>query len=162
MDKDLPKTDLTEPIAWNSVESIPVSRNKTWYIFMVLAAVSLIAISILLIKSWSFAVLIVVMTLAIFMITSRPPHTINYAISPKGIYVADKIYDFSEFKAFGVVEDPVYPSIVLLPVKRFNPGLTLYFSPEYGEAIVSMLGSRLPLQEVEPDALDKFINIIKL
>ena len=53
-------------------------------------------------------------------------------------------------------------SAILLPVKRFSPGLTLYFSEKEGEKIVDMLGARLPMQEIKPDALEKLIRMIKL
>ena len=102
------------------------------------------------------------MATAIVLLSVRPPRTINYAISPKGVYVADKLYDFSEFRAFGVVVDEQLSSALLLPVKRFSPGLTLYFTADDGEKVVDMLGARLPMQEIQPDTLDKFIRMLKL
>ena len=80
----------------------------------------------------------------------------------KGIDIADKLYDFSEFRAFGVIDEPGSPSIIVLPVKRFSTGVTLYFNIEDGERIVDMLGARLPLQEVKLDLLEKVIRLIKL
>ena len=78
------------------------------------------------------------------------------------MYVADKLYDFSEFRAFGLTEDRGQHSAVLLPVKRFSPGLTIYFSEAEGELIVDMLGARLPMQEIHLDSLEKLIRWIKL
>lgn len=120
------------------------------------------ALAILVFRSWTFAILLPIMTVALLTLTSKPPQTINYAISPKGIYVADKLYDFSEFRAFGLLTEAGQHSAVLLPVKRFSPELTIYFSEEEGEKIVDMLGARLPIQEIKPDALEKLIKLIKL
>ena len=39
---------------------------------------------------------------------------------------------------------------------------TIYFSEAEGEKIVDMLGARLPMQEIKPDALEKLIRLIKL
>ena len=83
-------------------------------------------------------------------------------LKEKGIDIADKLYDFSEFRAFGVIDEPGSPSIIVLPVKRFSTGVTLYFNIEDGERIVDMLGARLPLQEVKLDLLEKVIRLIKL
>jgi len=68
----------------------------------------------------------------------------------------------SSGEAVIVIEYQGQFSVLLLPVKRFSPGLTIYFSEAEGEVIVDMLGTRLPMQEIKPDALEKLIRIIKL
>ena len=154
--------DLKEPIAWNAPERFKVQRSLGWYVIFAAILIGLMTLAILVFKSWTFVVLLPVMTIALFTLTSRPPQTINYAISHKGVYVADKLYDFSEFRAFGLVHEAGQYSAVLLPVKRFSPGLTIYFSENEGEKIVDMLGARLPMQEIKPDSLEKLIKLIKL
>lgn len=150
------------PFSWHAPESMAVERGKMWYIWFVLAALALMALAILVLKSITFAILIPVIVAAVFVLSSKPPKVINYAISPKGVYVADKLYDFSEFRSFGVRQDEAYNSAILLPVKRFAPELTIYFTDQEGETIVNMLGSRLPMQEVRVDTLEKIIRLIKL
>lgn len=155
-------TDLTEPIAWDAPEGTKIQRGGGWYVGFALILLSLMALAILVFKSWSFALLLPIMAVALFVLTDKNPRIINYAISPKGIYVADRLYDFSEFRAFGLMEYDGLHSAVLLPVRRFSPGLTIYFSEIEGEKIVDMLGARLPMQEIKPDALEKLIRLIKL
>ncbi len=155
-------TDLTEPIAWDAPEGTKIQRGSGWYIGFVVALLVLMALAILVFKSWSFALLLPIMAVALFVLTDKNPQIINYAISPKGVYVADRLYDFSEFRAFGLMEYNGQHSAILLPVKRFSPGLTIYFSELEGEKIVDMLGARLPMQEIKPDALEKLIRLIKL
>ncbi|MDO4773874.1 MAG: hypothetical protein Q4A37_01995 [Candidatus Saccharibacteria bacterium] len=155
-------TQLNEPFSWQAPEGMSAHRTVLWYIVFGVLTLGLMLLSIFLIKSWTFAILVPIMAVAVLLAVSRPPRMINYAVSPKGVYVADKLYDFSEFRAFGVMLDPQQPSIILLPVRRFSPGLTLYFSEAEGERIVDMLGARLPMQEVTPDAIEKFIRAIKL
>lgn len=156
------RIDLTEPIAWNAPEGVQVQRGKLWYVFFVIVLIGLMALAILVFKNWTFAVLLPIMAVALFVLSNKTPQIINYAISPKGIYIADVLHDFSEFRAFGLIHENNQHSILLLPVKRFSPGLTIYFSETEGERIVDMLGARLPMQEIKPDALEKFIRLIKL
>lgn len=153
---------LKEPIAWTSPEGIKVHRELWWYIAFGVVLIGLMALAILVFKSPTFAILLPIMTVALFLLSEKTPQNINYAISPKGIYVGDKLYDFSEFRAFGITRENNQHSAILLPVKRFSPGLTLYFSEKEGERIVDMLGARLPMQEIKPDALEKLIRMIKL
>ena len=153
---------LKEPIAWTAPEGVKVHRELWWYIAFGVVLIGLMALAILVFKSPTFAILLPIMTVALFLLSEKTPQNINYAISPKGVYVADKLYDFSEFRAFGVTQENNQHSAILLPVKRFSPGLTLYFSEKEGEKIVDMLGARLPMQEIKPDALEKLIRMIKL
>lgn len=155
-------TDLREPFAWDAPEGVQSQNSIVWYIVFGLIALGLMALSIFILKSVTFAILIPVMAVALILQKSRPVRIINYAISPKGIYVADKLYDFSEFRAFGLLNDRGQHSAIILPVKRFSPGLTIYFSDREGETVVDMLGARLPMQEVKPDALEKLLRWIKL
>lgn len=154
--------NLTEPIAWNAPEGTRVQRGVIWYVIFAIVLVGLMALAILVFKNWTFAILLPIMAVALFVLSNKNPQTINYAISPKGIYIADTLHNFSEFHAFGLLHENDQHSILLLPVKRFSPGLTIYFSEAEGEKIVDMLGARLPMQEIKPDALEKFIRLIKL
>ena len=154
--------DLTEPIAWNAPEGVRVQRGAVWYVLFAIVLAGLMALAILVFQNWTFAILLPIMAVALFVLSNKNPQTINYAISPKGIYIADTLHDFSEFRAFGLLHENDQHSILLLPVKRFSPGLTIYFSETEGEKIVDMLGARLPMQEIKPDALEKFIRLIKL
>ena len=163
---DINKTEndlsLKEPIAWTAPEGVKVHRELWWYIAFGVILIGLMALAILVFKSPTFAILLPIMTVALFLLSEKTPQNINYAISPKGVYVGDKLYDFSEFRAFGITRENNQHSAILLPVKRFSPGLTLYFSEKEGEKIVDMLGARLPMQEIKPDALEKLIRMIKL
>lgn len=153
---------LAQPFSWHAPEGLRPQRGTMWYIVFGIVTIGLMAASILLMKSWTFAILIPVMATTLLLLSTRAPQTINYSISPKGIYVADMLHDFSEFRAFGIMEEQGYFSAVLLPVKRFSPGLTLYFTETEGEMVVDMLGARLPMQAVAPDALEKIIRLIRL
>ncbi len=154
--------DLKQPISWQAPEAAAIERGTVWYVLFGVVTVALIAISIFLIKSWTFAILVVVMAVAVVLLSTKPPRVINYSISPKGVYIADKLHSFSEFRAFSVNLELSQPSIILLPVKRFAPSTIIYFSEDKGEIIVDMLGARLPMQEHKPDVLEKLIHLIKL
>lgn len=157
-----PKPDLTTPVSWHAPEGIQVHRPSGWYVAMVVVVMALMALAIFIFKSWTFALLVPIMAAALVVLRTKPIVNINYSISPKGVYVADKLHDFSEFRAFGLAKEGEQNSAVLLPVKRFSPSLTIYFPEEQGEVIVDMLGSRLPMQEIAPDAIEKLIRIIRL
>ena len=164
MNEDLnqPKTELNQPISWQAAEEAQPSRGTVWYIVFVLVLIGLLALAIFVFKSITFAILLPVMAVAVIVLSNRKPVTLNYSISPKGVYVGDKLHDFSEFRSFGIIQGQSASQVILLPVKRFSNSVTLNFDNAMGEQIVDMLGARLPIQEIKPDSLEKLIDIIRL
>jgi hypothetical protein len=92
----------------------------------------------------------------------RPPRVLHYSLSNKGLSEGDKLYDYDEFKAFGILREGSNFAIVLTPRKRFSPRVTVYFPEMKGEAIVDAFGARLPMEEVKLDMLDKMIKFLRI
>jgi hypothetical protein len=151
------------PITWTAQEYIHLDRSPLWVIIFVVVVLGLIAVSIFVLQSWSFALLIVVMAFALLVYIRRPPRTLTYALSPQqGLYVGEKLYLFEEFKAFGLIQDAENNSIMLIPRKRFAPGVSVYFPTEAGERIVDILGQRLPMENLKLDIVDVIVRKLRL
>lgn len=149
-----------EPVQWQAPEYLHHEKNPLWYVAFGVVVLALTAIAIFLIQSWTFAILIPVMAAALIAYAHRPPHIMDYVLSAKGLYVNDTLHPFAEFKSFGVIHDETEYSIVLIPVRRFRPSLTVYFPEDKGEAVVDLLGVRLPMQPLQPDAFDKIVRFL--
>jgi hypothetical protein len=151
-----------EPIRWQASEYIHHEKNALWFVGFGIVVLGMMALAILLMQAWTFAVLIAVMAVAVVVYSRRPPRELTYTLSPKGLYVGDRLYDLSEFKSFGVIHDGDEYSIMLIPVKRFLPGVTVYFPEALGEQIVDFLGARLAMQELHLDIIDKVVRKLRL
>lgn len=150
------------PVNWEAKEYIHQEKNGLWFVIFGVVIVGLMAAAVLLMKSWSFAILLVVIAAVIVVFAKRPPRVMSYSISEKGLHIGDTLHAFSDFKSFGVIRDGEEYSVMLIPTKRFLPGVTVYFPEESGEEIVDMLGSRLPMQELHLDWLDRFVRKLRL
>jgi hypothetical protein len=157
-----PQAPEAEPIRWQAHEYIHHEKNASWFIIFSVVVLVLIAVAIFLIQSVTFAILIPVMAAALVVYSHRPPRIIDYTLSHQGLHANDTLYSFSEFKAFGVIHDGPEYSVMLVPTKRFRPGVTVYFPEEAGEAIVDLLGARLPMQELHLDAIDRLIRKLRI
>jgi len=103
------------------------------------------------------------MAVAIVIYIRRPPRTLTYALSPaQGLYVGETLYNFNDFKAFGLIKDGEHHSIMLIPRKRFSPGVSVYFPEEAGERIVDILGQRLPMETLKLDIVDLVVRKLRL
>lgn len=151
-----------EPLRWQATEYIHHEKDGVWFIAFGAIVVVLMAISVLVLQSITFSVLIPVMAVALIVYTRRPPRLIDYTLSLKGLFINDQLYPFTDFKGFGVIRDGREFSIMLIPVKRFRLGVSVYFPEEAGEAIVDILGTRLPMQEMHLDLFDRIIHKLRI
>jgi len=156
-------TPSNPPITWSAQEYVHIDKGIGWYILFAIIVLALVAIDIFFLKSWTFSALVVVMAVAIVIYIRRPPRTLTYALSPaQGLYVGERLYHFDEFRAFGLIKDGDNHSIMLIPRKRFSPGVSVFFPEEAGERIVDILGQRLPMDELKLDVVDILIRKLRL
>ena len=161
----LPLEDTPDnpPITWTAQEYVHLDKSPLWFIIFAVVVLGLIAVDIFLLRSWTFSVLVVVMAVAVVIYIRRPPRTLTYALSPvQGLYVGEQLHHFDDFKSFGLIRDGEHNSIMLIPRKRFSPGVSVYFPEEAGERIVDILGQRLPMEELKLDVVDIIVRKLRL
>lgn len=154
--------DLSEPVTWQAKEYVHHEKNSTWFIAFGVVMVLLMLVATLFMRSWTFAALLVVIGVVILILAKRPPRVMSYSLSDKGLHIGDTLHSFADFRAFGVIHDGEEYSIMLIPTKRFLPGITVYFPEESGEEIVDALGSRMPMQELRLDIIDRIVRKLRL
>lgn len=155
-------TAQEQPVHWQATEYIHREKDIRWFIGFGLVTVALMVAAIFLMDSITFAILIPVMAAALLVYTHRPPRILDYTLSRQGLHINDHLYSFKEFKSFGIIHDGEEYSVMLLPTKRFHQGISVYFPEESGEAIVDMLGARLPMQELQLDLVDRIIRKLRI
>ncbi len=152
----------TELVRWQAPERLSHERASTWYIVLAIVAIILTVIAILVIRSYTFAALIPVMAVALVVYVRRPPMLHQYILSRKGLHIDDKLLPYDNFKEFGLMVDDVQHSFMLIPRKRLQPGVSVYFPEEVGEAVVDILAARLPMRELTLDTVDKIIRKLRI
>lgn len=150
------------PITWSAQEYIHIDKSPIWFIIFALVTLALIVLGFFFL-GWTFSVLVVVMAVAIIVYIRRPPRTLTYALSPaQGLYVGERLHHFDEFRAFGLIKDGEHNSIMMIPRKRFSPGVSVYFPEDAGERIVDILGQRLPMENLKLDIVDVVVRKLRL
>jgi len=152
-----------DPVSWTAHEYVHIDKSPIWFVLFVIIVLGLIAVDVFLLKSWTFSALVIVMAVAVIIYTRRPPRELTYTLSAKqGLYISERLYHFDEFKSFGLIKDGEHNSIMLIPTKRFSPGVSVYFPEEAGERIVDILGQRLPMEELKLDIIDIVVRKLRL
>ena len=155
------KKNSNDIVNWDAEEYVQRSKRAGWYVGFVVVVLALVALSIFL-KWWTFTALIVFSAVALIIYSVRPPRKLHYSLSSKGLSEGNNLYSYENFKSFGVLQDGENYAIVLTPVRRFSPRVTVYFPQENGEAIVDAFGARLPMEEVKLDMLDKIVRMLRI
>jgi len=151
------------PVHWSANEYTNDDKNSLWFVIFAIVVLALIAVDFLLLKSYTFSVLVIVMAIAVIVFATRPPRQINYTLSgAQGLYIGEKLYHFSEFKSFGLIQDHNQHSIMLMPTKRFSLSVSVYFPEEAGERIIDILGARLPMENLKLDIIDIIVKKLRL
>ena len=149
-----------EIVNWEAEEYVQRERGAGWYAGLIIVSLGLVVLSVVL-KWWTFTVLVVLAAVAAVIYVSRPPRILHYSLSSKGISEGNRLYDYEDYKSFGVMHEGKKFAIVLIPRKRFSPRTVIYFPEKMGEKIVDVFGARLPMEEVKFDFLDKLVQILK-
>lgn len=156
-----PSTEPEEAITWQASEFVHYEKGALWFLALLGVIGVLLALDWFLMKSWTFGVLVVVMAVAIIVIARRPPRMVNYALSGHGITIDQKHFKLRDFKFFGIVQEGAVHSVRLVPHQRFMPMVSVFLPPDQAEMIVDVLGSALPMQQLELSVIDRFAERIR-
>ncbi len=155
------KKTSDEIINWDAKEYIPRDKNAGWYVGLAIVGLALIALGVFL-KTITFIVLVVVSVAALIVYSVRPPRVLHYSLSNKGLSEGNTLYKYDDYKSFGVLKEEGNFAIVLTPRKRFALRVMVYFPQDEGEKIVDVFGSKLPMEEVKMDLLDKIVKFLRI
>lgn len=156
-----PETVEGDGIAeWTASEYVHHDKGSLWFIGLAVATLAGAGLAAYF-SQWIFAALIVVMGVVLGIFAGRPPKEVHYKISSEGVVVGERVFPLSQFKSFGVLSEGAFYSVQLRPVKRLMPGVAIYFSEADGEEIFDVLAAYLPIEEIKPDQMDKFVRWLR-
>lgn len=150
-----------KPISWTASEYISHRKGPAWFMLLGVGLFLLIALVYLLTKDVVAAVGVGVAGISLAAFSVRPPRVLEYAITEKGIQIGQRFHSFSEFKSFSIIDDGALPSVLLMPLKRFLPPITLFCEPQAADDIISTLSAYLPHESKKPDAVDKLMSNLR-
>lgn len=152
-------------VTWQAKEFIENHKNPLW--FVGLGVVTLVIATIVYFYSGSRGereilspIVITIMGIIFGVFASRKPQTLDYVIDNHGIQIGSKHYQFSQFKSFALMSEGGPVSILLLPLKRFMPSISLYYVDTDQEKIVEALSSYLPMEQRSHDLTDRLMHKI--
>lgn len=160
---DLPKDFVIPKIRWQGRESLQYHYNIKWYWGVSIAALILIITSILL-KNYSFIAVVILGAYLLIYFSKKEPPLVDFEINGEGIKIGKKIYPFTNFDWFAVIDGPDKASRLILKKKRgFIPDIELPLPKETAQIdeIKNALGNFLKEEKKEESFTSIFSRLIK-
>lgn len=148
-------------VSWTASEFIAHEKGVGWYLALVLATAMLATLIYLLTKDKISSGVVILAAIIFGAYAARKPRTLEYRLDDSGLTIAGKFYDYSQFRSFVVIQEGAFPSITFMPLKRFMPSLTVYYSPQDEQKITDLLADQLPIENRGHDPLDRFLHRIR-
>ena len=150
-----------EDIKWSASEFVAHDKNIAWYTILILVTL-LLAVIVYLLTRDKISTAIVILAGIIFGIyAARKPRLLNYKLDNSGLTIQSKSFNYDSLKSFVVVENSAIPNVILTPLKRFMPSLSMYLDPSSGEAVIKVLSERLPQDLHQQDFIERFLLRIR-
>lgn len=148
-------------VQWQASEFIDHQKSTSWFVFLVIGTL-LISVPLFILTRDILATLVVAMgAIAFGMYARQKPRTLHYSLLPSSIKVGLKEYRYDDFRSFSVTHEGALYSIILEPIKRFMPPLTIYFAGEDGERIFDTLAGHLPHEARKADFVENIMKKIR-
>ena len=161
-EQDQPADEQTQPPAhtWQASEYIHHDKGRNWYIAVI--AIGLVLSAILVVfQQWYSIPVVVFMAAAVVVYGARPPRTMTYMLDEHGITIENRLYQYTQFHSFSVLQDADWHTIDLEPTQRLMPRLTVLFGNDDFPTIVSLLGAHLPEIDRRPDMIERLSRYLK-
>ncbi len=148
-------------VSWSASEFIAHHKSLSWYVSFGIG-LALLSVLVYLLTRDAISLIVVLIAGASFgVLATRKPEVRQYEITPSGIDVSGRLYEFDSFKSFAVHDEGAISSIFLLPIKRFTTELRVYYPPDQEDQIIEAISDYLPMEDSDPDAIDNLMRKIR-
>lgn len=166
MDFDNEGPEVQKPIEvdhieWQASEYIHNEKNFGWYLILFVSTLAVMAVMYLLLKDILSLIVVALMSISLAVYANRKPRLLDYAVNDKGVTIGDKNYSYESFRSFSVMQDGAMENIVLDPLQRLMPPITVYFEQADADRIIDTLSAYLPHEDKELDWVDRFAKRIR-
>jgi len=151
---------MSASITWTTAEHHHLERGSDWYWALGIIAISSAATAILF-NNILFALLIVLAAGTLGVIASRPPMTVDFELSEKGLSVNDTFYPYEEMFAFWVTEDDE-PTLLIDTPRFMTPDLAVPLGDVHPEAVREFMRLRVPEVELRESFVFKVTEFFGL
>jgi len=156
-----PTRGSTGELSWSASEYIDHKQGPLWFIGLSVITLIVAGLIYLITRDYFATVITIMLGIVVGTFAKRTPKERQYNLSAEALTIDEKAYPLSIFKSFSIIQDGALLSLELLPVKRFMPPVSVYFSPADQEKIVEIIEDHLPYEERRLEAVERLTRRLK-
>ncbi len=149
------------PPALSAAQYVHHEKHALWYGLYVLGTLLLSAVVYFTTKDILSTIIVFVAILGLILFASRKPGVQAYTIDGDSLQIGQKVYYLHDFKAFSVVEEGAAAEVMLYPLKRLFPMVSVYVDPDQIDDLADYLSEYLPFEPHKSDAVDSLLRRIR-
>lgn len=140
--------DPDDVIQWRALEYLAKDKGGDWYLALVIIAFAAAA-SAAIYDNILFAILIIVGTVSLILLSLREPQEQTFELTPKGIIVDDEVYPYDTLESFWIAPyDDAHHKVIIDAPTLFARHLVLPIETHEEQDIRSYLLAHLPEEEI--------------
>lgn len=132
-----------QSVTWEAPEHNHEPKGADWYIALALIT-GAFAFAALLLGNILLTLLALIAGGTMGLVASKPPRTIPYAVTTRGIRIDDELYPYSTLESFAIEEEDTPPKLLVKSEKLLMPLLVLPLPAEKVEVVEELVAARLP------------------
>ncbi|MEK7621992.1 MAG: hypothetical protein AAB415_02320 [Patescibacteria group bacterium] len=141
-------------IEWETLEHPPRERSSNWY-WLVGAFALILVVGAIVMKNFLLAILVLLGTFTLIIVTARAPRKIRIAVSRRGIQIHNNLFPYHTLRSFWLHEDEVERRIIIQSEKLLMPHIHLPLGAEVDhESLRLFLLDFLPEEPHRPTIVD--------
>ena len=148
-------------VSWSAVEFIEHGKGANWYLLLLLATAVFAGLIFLLTRDKITTGIIIFCALVFGVYAARKPRTLNYVVDEHGFMIGEKFYAYASFRSYSLIDEGQMYSLLLLPLRRFMPMITVYYEKKDENKIIDVISRHLPLDNRGHDTMEQFLRRIK-
>ena len=150
-----------KPVSWSASEYVAHDKTIGWFLGLGATILAVALVVYFITRELVSPVVIAIIGIAFGVFAARQPQVLEFALDEKGLHAGNKLYSYDHFKSFSILEEEATRSILLMPLQRFMPPITVYYDPADENKIIDILGSYLPHEDRQHDLVDRFMRKIR-
>lgn len=148
-------------VSWSASEYIEHQRGGSWYFLLAVGTAAIAVIIYLWTKDYFATGIIIAAGVILGSVARWKPKQVDYELSSSGLQAGERFYPLKQFKTFSIVHEGHLSSLVLNPLKRFMPPISVFFDEEDEGKIVETIGDHLPMEESSTDRIDRITRRLR-
>lgn len=141
-------------VSWTASEYIDHTRGTGWYFMLLVGSAVLATLIYFFTKDILGAAIVIALAVIVAVMANRKPSQLTYTLSNAELQAGTKTYKYSQFRSFAIIREGDLNSLLLTPLKRFVPPVSIYFDEDDEDKIVRIISEHLPLEKKSPDRID--------